>query len=76
MENSEDIGFFRKFCGFSMEKSESIGFFRKFCDLLVDTYNLLILYVVSLGRGNQCLYKWSRSHDQDGHHAHICGKIL
>ena len=35
-----------------------------------------ILYVVSLGRGNQSLYKWSRSHDQDGRHAHICGKIL
>ena len=25
----------------------------------------------SLGRGNKSLYKWSRSHDQDGHHAHI-----
>ena len=24
-----------------------------------------------LGRGNECLYKWSRTHDQDGRHAHI-----
>ena len=24
-----------------------------------------------LGRGNESLYKWSRSHDQDGRHAHI-----
>ena len=33
-----------------------------------------------LSKGNQSLYKWSwsRSHDQDGRHAHIyvCGKIL
>ena len=32
--------------------------------------------MVSLGRGNQSLYKWSMSHDQDGRHAHICGKIF
>ena len=25
----------------------------------------------SLGRGKESLYKWSRSHDPDGHHAHI-----
>ena len=25
----------------------------------------------SLGRGDESLYKWSRSHDQDGRHAHI-----
>ena len=25
----------------------------------------------SLGRGNESLYKWSRSHDQDGRHVHI-----
>ena len=25
----------------------------------------------SLGRGNESLYKWSRSHDQGGRHAHI-----
>ena len=25
----------------------------------------------SLGKENQSLYKWSRSHDQDGRHAHI-----
>ena len=25
----------------------------------------------SLGRGNESLYKWSRSRDQDGRHAHI-----
>ena len=30
-----------------------------------------ILCGASLGRGNESLYKWSRSHDQDGHHAHI-----
>ena len=24
----------------------------------------------SLGRGNESLYKWSRSHDQDGHHGY------
>ena len=30
-----------------------------------------ILCEASLGRGNQSLYKWSRSHDQDGRHAHI-----
>ena len=29
-----------------------------------------------LRKANQSLYKWSRSHDQDGRHAHICGKIL
>ena len=28
-----------------------------------------ILCGASLGRGNQSLYKWSRSHDQDGCHA-------
>ena len=28
-----------------------------------------ILCRASLGRGNESLYKWSRSHDQDGHHA-------
>ena len=27
-----------------------------------------------MGRGKESLYKWSRSHDQDGHHAHIYGK--
>ena len=30
-----------------------------------------ILCGVSLGRGNESLYKWSRSQDQDGRHAHI-----
>ena len=25
-----------------------------------------------LGKGNESIYKWSRSHDQDGRHAHIC----
>ena len=30
-----------------------------------------ILYGASLGRGNENLYKCSRSHDQGGHHAHI-----
>ena len=25
-----------------------------------------------LGKEDRSLYKWSRSHDQDGHHAHIC----
>ena len=30
-----------------------------------------ILCGASLGRGNESLYKWSRSHDQDGHHSHI-----
>ena len=30
-----------------------------------------ILCGASLGRGNKSLYKWSRSHDQDGRHAHI-----
>ena len=30
-----------------------------------------ILCGASLGRGNESLYKWSRSHDQDGRHAHI-----
>ena len=30
-----------------------------------------ILCGASLGRGNESLYKWSRSHDQDGHLAHI-----
>ena len=24
-----------------------------------------------LGKGNKSFYKWSRSHDQDGRHAHI-----
>ena len=27
-------------------------------------------YEASLGRGNESLYKWSRSHDQDGHHGY------
>ena len=27
-------------------------------------------------RGNKSLYKWSRSHDQDGRQAHICKKPL
>ena len=30
-----------------------------------------ILFGASLGRGNESLYKWSRSHDQDDRHAHI-----
>ena len=30
-----------------------------------------ILCGASLGRGNESLYKWSRSHDQDGRHAHV-----
>ena len=30
-----------------------------------------ILCGASLGKGNESLYKWSRSHDQDGRHAHI-----
>ena len=30
-----------------------------------------ILYGDSLGRGNESLFKWSWSHDQDGRHAHI-----
>ena len=29
-----------------------------------------ILYGVSLGWRNKSLYKWSRSHDQDGHHGY------
>ena len=33
-----------------------------------------ILCGASLGRGNESLYKWSRSHDQDGRHAHIWQK--
>ena len=28
------------------------------------------LYGASLGRGNEMLYKWSRSHDQDGCHGY------
>ena len=35
-----------------------------------------ILCGASLGRGNESLYKWSRSHDQDGRHAHIWEKPL
>ena len=30
-----------------------------------------ILSGASFGRGNESLYKWSRSHDQVGRHAHI-----
>ena len=30
-----------------------------------------ILCGASLGRGKESLYKWSRSHDQDGRHAHL-----
>ena len=30
-----------------------------------------ILCGAFLGRGNESLYKWSRSHDQDSRHAHI-----
>ena len=33
-----------------------------------------ILFGASLGRGNESLYKWSRSHDQDGRHAQKCSK--
>ena len=28
------------------------------------------LHVEHLGRGNESLYKWSRSHDQDGRHGY------
>ena len=35
-----------------------------------------ILCGAPLGRGNESLYKWSRSHDQDGRHAHIWYKPL
>ena len=34
------------------------------------------LWGASLGRGNESLYKWSRSHDQDGRHAQKCSKPL
>ena len=30
-----------------------------------------VSYGASLGKGKECLYKWSRLHDQDGHYAHI-----
>ena len=30
-----------------------------------------IVYGASLGRGNESLYKWSRSHDKDGRHARM-----
>ena len=30
-----------------------------------------ILYEASIGMGDQCVYKKSRKHDQDGHHAYI-----
>ena len=30
----------------------------------------------SLGRGNESLYKWSRSYDQDGRHGYIYQKPL
>ena len=30
----------------------------------------------ALGRGNESLYKWSRSHDQDGHHGYKYQKPL
>ena len=30
-----------------------------------------ILCGASFGRGNESVYKWIRSHDQDGRHAHI-----
>ena len=33
-----------------------------------------ILCGASLGRGNESLYKWSRSHDQDGRHTQKCSK--
>ena len=33
-------------------------------------------YGASLGREIQSLYKWSRSRDQDGRHAHIWSKIF
>ena len=35
-----------------------------------------ISYGASLGWGNESIFKWSRSHDQDGHHAHIWLKAL
>ena len=28
------------------------------------------LNFISLGRGNESVYKWSRSHDQDGRHGY------
>ena len=34
------------------------------------------LFVLSLGRGTKVCIKWSRSHDQDSRHAHICVKIF
>ena len=39
-------------------------------------YQNQILYAESFGRGNQSLYEWSRSHDQDGRHANIWKKNL
>ena len=35
-----------------------------------------VLCGVSLGWGNESLFKLFRSHDQDGHHAHIWSKLL
>ena len=56
------------------EVAECDCFFVCFCFVLFFyeiAYCIYILCGASLGRGNESLYKWSRSHDQDGHHAHI-----
>ena len=36
-----------------------------------ETLHFLGIYCgASLEKGNESLYKWSRSHDQDGHHGY------
>ena len=41
---------------------------------LLDRSKPNIMWSILRRGGNETLYKWSRSHDQDGRHAHICLK--
>ena len=71
-----------RFSGRSDENSVSVAtdsshrVIRDFCPRFERSQKSLanqsqILDEASIGRGNQCPYKKSRSHDQDGCHAHM-----
>ena len=62
------------FLKFQKVFTRNLAFFSVLKNFDVSRYDSVALnprYGASLGLGNEKLLKWSRSIDQDGHHAHI-----
>ena len=59
--------------GSSVHRLLGVHHFQRY-SLKLLCHKIQISCGASIGRGNQSLYKWSRSHDQGGHHTHILGK--